>query len=334
MNPTYHYLIQSNVPRPVSYYESNFGPLSTKLRLSGYPHTALEKIITLLWQKAQQKDTPVEIIHNCLDNSIEGLILPEYSAGVFGFDVCDQEERNVLADIGCGETERYLEHTEAARKTLLKARLLHDEQEAVYSRHMDFGAANRLAEETIRTLLEGKSQDQPGREIHRFFGAATVSGNLSYIPELTQDISRRYFIKGRPGTGKSTFLKKVAAAAKQRGFCVEVYHCSLDPHSLDMVVVRDLNFCIFDSTPPHEYFPVRPGDEIIDVYAACVTPGTDEAYEEELNKLQAGYKCLVAEAVVSLQEAKKALNSFDELLPPIPDDVLEQTARDLLGRLF
>lgn len=73
---------------------------------------------------------------------------------------------------------------------------------------MDFDAADRLTKETIHMLFDGKGLDSPGTEVHRFFGAATVDGNVNYIPEVTKDIPKRYLIKGRPGTGKSTFLKK------------------------------------------------------------------------------------------------------------------------------
>lgn len=31
------------------------------------------------------------------------------------------------------------------------------------------------------------------------------------------------------GTGKSTLLRKLAAFARRRGFCTEIYHSSLDP---------------------------------------------------------------------------------------------------------
>ena len=68
-------------------------------------------------------------------------------------------------------------------------------------------------------------------------------------------------------------LKKLAKAAEEKGFEVEVYHCGFDPNSLDMVIVRELGFAIFDSTAPHEYFPSREGDEIIDMYALIVTRG-------------------------------------------------------------
>ena len=39
-------------------------------------------------------------------------------------------------------------------------------------------------------------------------------------------------------------LKKLAKAAEEKGFEVEVYHCGFDPNSLDMVIVRELGFAI------------------------------------------------------------------------------------------
>ena len=69
-----------------------------------------------------------------------------------------------------------------------------------------------------------------------------------------------YGIIGANGAGKSTFLKKLAVAGLSAGFDVEIYHCSLDPKSLDMIIVRELSLCVFDSTAPHEFFPERNGN--------------------------------------------------------------------------
>ena len=54
-------------------------------------------------------------------------------------------------------------------------------------------------------------------------------------------------------------MKRIAAAAQENGFDVEFYRCSLDPNSCDMVLIRELGFCVFDSTAPHEYFPGTAG---------------------------------------------------------------------------
>ena len=135
---------------------------------------------------------------------------------------------------------------------------------------MDFEAMDELAEETAEKLFGGQKTDRAGSCADRFFGAATVNGSYDYIPNITQEIPKRYFLKGRPGTGKSTFLKMLARAAQDRGYRTEAYHCAFDPNSLDMIAVRELGLCVFDSTAPHEYFPDRDSDEIIDIYKAAV----------------------------------------------------------------
>src|SRR5690606_25296046 len=124
---------------------------------------------------------------------------------------------------------------------------------------------------------------------------------------------KRYFIKGRPGSGKSTMLKKLAAAATERGFDIELYHCGFDPNSLDMLIVRELGFAIFDSTAPHEYFPVHDTDEIIDMYALCIAPGTDEAHATELSDISARYRAKMDESIARLAEAKRWRDELEEV---------------------
>ncbi|MBL1704179.1 hypothetical protein ELE02_33765, partial [Klebsiella pneumoniae] len=145
----------------------------------------------------------------------------------------------------------------------------------------DFNKANELTDELIQKLFTNEGGKQSTVK-HRFLGAATPKGAVDFVPNLTEGLPQRYFIKGRPGSGKSTMLKKLAKVAEEKGFDVEVYHCGFDPNSLDMVIVRELGFAIFDSTAPHEYFPSRGGDEIIDMYDLIVAPGTDEKYATEI----------------------------------------------------
>ncbi len=334
MNSTIHLFAISNVPRHVSYYESNFAQLERCVRLSGYPHAVLEKIISAVYSRAQEENTPAEIVHHCLDNTMQGIILPERSCGVFGFDAYDPDELNYLSNAKAGAIASIKENLNRARKIFTNARVLHDEQEKIYIAHMDFDAADRLTKETIHMLFDGKSLNSPGTEVHRFFGAATVDGNVNYIPEVTEGIPKRYLIKGRPGTGKSTFLKKIAQTAVSRGFRTEIYHCSLDPDSLDLVAVRELGFCLFDSTAPHEYFPERPEDEIIDIYKTCVTPGTDEKYQAELNGSQKAYKEMIASGVAFLKKAKEDSDRYDAGLPAIDEAALKQATQEILQKLF
>lgn len=76
-----------------------------------------------------------------------------------------------------------------------------------------------------------------------------------------------YILKGGPGVGKNTLMKKVAQKAEKAGFEVEYFFCSGDPDSLDAVRIIDKNVVIVDGTAPHIIDPVFPGvaDEIVNL---------------------------------------------------------------------
>lgn len=329
-----HYFIRSNGIQPVSFFDDNFGSLERVVRFSGYPHNLLQKIILDICAAAEDRDTPVQLVHHNLDNTLQGVILPELSAGVVGLDVYDSETRSILAAFGSRPLKALGDNLRAAAETFARARVFHRQQEEIYIANMNFSAADQVAEDTVQRLLGGCEEAAGGSEIHRFFGAATPVGSIDYIPQITAEISRRYFVKGRSGTGKSTLLRRVAAAAVARGCLVEYYHCALDPDSLDMIAVPKLDFCLLDSTPPHEYFPTREGDEIIDLYALCVTPGTDEKYGQPLQQLRESYKTLIKEGCGYLGRAKREADAFDQGLPKISPVDLEDITRQTIKQLF
>ena len=73
--------------------------------------------------------------------------------------------------------------------------------------------------------------------IHYFAGANTVQGFYSRFEEIPRDCQRVYYIKGGPGVGKSTLMKRVAQRAQEKGLEAEIFHCSSDPDSLDGVAL-------------------------------------------------------------------------------------------------
>jgi len=68
-----------------------------------------------------------------------------------------------------------------------------------------------------------------------------------------------YILKGGPGTGKSTLMKKLAIELEKKGYFVERGYCSADPNSLDMVIAPEINFSILDGTSPHTFDATYPG---------------------------------------------------------------------------
>lgn len=82
-----------------------------------------------------------------------------------------------------------------------------------------------------------------------FMGMSTVKGYETEFYRQHESFYG-YYIKGGPGTGKSTLMKKLSDAFpdERKTF----YYCSSDPKSLDAVVFEDKKFFIADATAPHE----------------------------------------------------------------------------------
>ena len=94
-----------------------------------------------------------------------------------------------------------------------------------------------------------------------FLGANTPGGFYSLFSELTGPGGGRrlLIVKGGPGTGKSTLMKRLAAEAERRGLYCERIFCSSDPQSLDAVILPGLRLSVADGTPPHALEPRYPG---------------------------------------------------------------------------
>ncbi len=105
-----------------------------------------------------------------------------------------------------------------------------------------------------------------------FFAAANSSeGFYSRFPALFDPVCGRwqkiYIVKGGPGTGKSSFMKRAAEHAEAKGYPVERYYCSADPCSLDGIRIPACGIAMLDGTAPHTVDAVYPGavEEIVNL---------------------------------------------------------------------
>lgn len=109
---------------------------------------------------------------------------------------------------------------------------------------------------------------QPGTIRRMFPGGNTAQGFYSFYDNVIDTDARRvFFLKGGPGTGKSTFMKRIAEELVNKGFDAELHHCSADARSVDAVVFPSIGVAMFDGTAPHVLDPKFPGlvDEIVDL---------------------------------------------------------------------
>jgi hypothetical protein len=105
-----------------------------------------------------------------------------------------------------------------------------------------------------------------GKIRHLFPGGNTPRGFYSYYNYIIPaDTARIFIMKGGPGTGKSTFMRRIGQALLARGHDLEHHHCSSDNGSLDGLVIPALGVAFIDGTAPHVVDPRHPGcvDEII-----------------------------------------------------------------------
>lgn len=106
--------------------------------------------------------------------------------------------------------------------------------------------------------------------IREFFaGGNTSLGFYSFFNHILEqgEALRIFILKGGPGTGKSTFMRKIANRMMDRDYSLEYIHCASDPDSLDALVIPKIKVALIDGTSPHVVDPKNPGavDEIINL---------------------------------------------------------------------
>lgn len=119
-----------------------------------------------------------------------------------------------------------------------------------------------------------------------YLGSNTCKGFYGLYEEAIAPLDRVFLLKGGPGTGKSSLMKKVMKEGLIRGYSVECWHCSGDPNSLDGVLLKDLGVAVIDATAPHAVEPKIPvAKEVIINLLDCVRRDKIKDYRTHIEKL-------------------------------------------------
>ncbi len=170
-----------------------------------------------------------------------------------------------------------------------------------------------------------------------FLGANAPKGFTSLYPEFTDPKrGKLYILKGGPGCGKSTFMRKIAEYAKSRGLTAEEIRCSGDPDSLDGVYIPAWRVGYVDGTAPHVIEPVCPGGT--DLYLNFSAFYDETALKDKTAEIRdafAAYKKEYARAYkwISGAEAVQSAALTPYAVPEVLSAV-EHRAEKLASRLF
>ncbi len=98
-------------------------------------------------------------------------------------------------------------------------------------------------------------------KIQYFLGSNTKKGFASLFEQLRDPLKGRtmYILKGGPGSGKSSLMKRIGATLEEMGHRLEYFPCASDPESLDALLDYDAFISIVDGTAPHTMDPKYPG---------------------------------------------------------------------------
>ncbi len=353
-----HYFVCANSAKGfINLFDSNIHMLDKIYILKGGPGTGKSSLMKKIGTYFANEGLDIDYIHCSSDpDSLDGIIIRKLSVAIV-----DGTAPHVIEPKAPGAIEEYINlgtawnipDLQKHKKEILylqkeisetypkayaqfaKALSVHDEWEKIYIDNMDFKKANQLATKVTNEIINRHSFNKKSTIIHRFFGASTPKGPLDFVTNIIEPIKTRYYIKGRPGSGKSTLLKKLVDLAELKGIDAEVYHCAFDPDSLDMVLLPELDICIFDSTAPHEYEPDLSQDHLVDMYHELITPQTDEKYHTELADIVKRYKTHVTAGIDELSYAKTLHDDLEQYYIEATDfNIINQIYNDLLSKII
>ncbi|MGQ9513241.1 PRK06851 family protein [Thermodesulfitimonas sp.] len=138
----------------------------------------------------------------------------------------------------------------------LREAVIRDELESYIRESMDFARVNKVLRETARAIFkDAPVQHERFPQVRRLFASAiSPDGVVHHLQTLLQDLKMLYVVQGPPGSGRSTFLARLAAAVI-RGLDTEVFHCAFLPQEIDLFIIPVLKVAVLKEVPELGFVP-------------------------------------------------------------------------------
>lgn len=158
---------------------------------------------------------------------------------------------------------------------------------------------------------------QADNRIRFFLGANSAQGFYSLYDHFIdpKQANAIYILKGGPGCGKSTLMRRIGTRAEELGEQVEYIHCSGDPESLDGILLPSAKIAIADGTAPHVIEPPYPG--VVGSYVnlgACYRMDDLSSIKSEIVNCMTGYQDYYKKAYRCLHAAEQIMEDVRSCL--------------------
>ena len=218
-------------------------------------------------------------------------------------DILDKN-REEIVDL----TNKVMSTMEKGTRYLKTAREIHNHWEQLYVKGLMHDKANVKAHKVINEIFK----DTAPKIRHLFASSINYKGSVNFINEITASCTKRYILKGQPGTGKATLIEKVVQEATNKNFDIDIYHCALDPSKFDMVVIPQLKTCVIHGTPPHLIESTRMGDVIVDMLE-CIHGEVVTRSAREAERLEEEFELTQDQAVRTFNDAKVFYDNLEKI---------------------
>ena len=202
------------------------------------------------------------------------------------------------------------------------------EIESINSDCMDFGKLNKFTEEFIEDLFRNiENNEKLSKPRHLFGTAITPIGHIDYGDSLLGNVKKVYYLDGKIGYGKTTFLKRVYDRAIQKGLKVEVYHYPLIPSKIEGIMIEDLDIAITTSYIYKDFEPIN--------LEQFINKEKLSNYKKELEVDQEILDELINYAISNLKKAKSNHDVIEAFyIPSMKFDKISTLKEEIIERIM
>lgn len=175
--------------------------------------------------------------------------------------------------------------------------------------------------------------------ITRYFpGNNTPDGYYSFFDYILpwKNARRIIIIKGGPGVGKSTMIRKITKELTQKGLDIELLHYAADSDSLDGLIVKKYNVAVVDGTAPHVIDPKFPGcvDEIVNFGEYWDESGLLKQ-KDRIFVLQEKVRYLYKRVYKYLKTSKMILDDLEDIYRnAVINQLIEAKTEEIINNVF